>query len=68
MTIAIIGEVKRRVNRRVEARRLIEGMVVVTDVRNGGGVLLLPSGTRLTSTTAERLSNLLDHTLIDVAA
>jgi CheY-like chemotaxis protein len=68
MTLAIIGEVKRRANRRVPARRLIEGMVVVTDVRNGGGMLLLPSGTRLTATTAERLSNLLDHTLIEVTA
>jgi CheY-like chemotaxis protein len=68
VTLAIIGEVKRRGNRRIQARRLIEGMVVVNDVRNDGGVLLLPSGTRLTTTTADRLGNLLDLTLIEVSA
>jgi hypothetical protein len=68
LMVAMIGEVRRRANRRIPAHRLSEGMVVVGDVRNGGGVLLLPSGTRLTSTTAERLSNLLDLTLVEVAA
>jgi DNA-binding response OmpR family regulator len=64
----LIADVRVRPNRRVPARRLAEGMVVVKDVVNGAGVLLLPSGTRLTSTTAERLSRLLDQTLIDVCA
>ena len=64
----LIADARTRANRRVPARRLAEGMVVVKDVLNGAGVLLLPSGTRLTSTTAERLSRLLDQTLIDVCA
>jgi len=68
MTIAVIGEVRRRANRRIPARRLIEGMVVVKDVVSHAGMLLLPAGTRLTSTTATRLSNLLDLTLVEVAA
>jgi len=66
--IGLIADARTRLNRRVPARRLAEGMVVVKDVMNGSGVLLLPSGTRLTSTTAERLSYLLDQTLIDVCA
>ena len=66
--IGVIGEIRRRANRRIPARRLREGMVVVGDVRNGAGVLLLPSGTRLTSTTAERLSSLLDRMFVEVTA
>ena len=64
----LVADARTRANRRVPARRLAEGMVVVKDILNGAGVLLLPSGTRLTSTTAERLSRLLDQTLIDVCA
>jgi DNA-binding response OmpR family regulator len=67
-TLGLVADVRRRPNRRVQARRLIEGMVVVEDVCNGSGVLLLPSGTRLTATTAERLSRLLDRTVIEVCA
>jgi DNA-binding response OmpR family regulator len=66
--LGLVADVRRRPNRRVPARRLAEGMVVVENVCNGAGVLLLPSGTRLTSTTAERLSRLLDQTLIEVCA
>jgi len=68
VTIAVIGEVRRRANRQIPARRLIEGMIVVKDVLSHAGVLLLPGGTRLTSTTASRLSNLLDLTLVEVVA
>jgi len=67
-SIAVIGEVRRRANCRIPARRLIEGMVVVSDVRNNAGLLLLTSGTRLTSTTAQRLSNILDSMMIEVSA
>jgi DNA-binding response OmpR family regulator len=67
--LGLVADLRRRPNRRVQARRLAEGMVVVADVCNGAGVLLLPSGTRLTSSTAERLSHLLDdHALIEVCA
>lgn len=65
--LAVIGEVRHRANRRIPARGLIEGMVVVADVHNGLGTLLLPSGTRLTVTTAERLSALLDTALVEVS-
>ena len=66
--VGLVADVRRRPNRRVPAGRLAEGMVVVSDVCNGTGVLLLPSGTRLTSTTAERLSRLLGQTIIEVCA
>jgi CheY-like chemotaxis protein len=66
-SVAVIGEIRRRANRRIPARRLCEGMVVVADVRNQVGTLLVPSGTRLTLTTAERLSNLLDSALIEIS-
>jgi CheY-like chemotaxis protein len=66
--LAVIGEVRRRANRRIPATRLTEGMVVVGNVCNSAGVLLLLSGTRLTSTTVARLSNMLDTTLIEVSS
>jgi DNA-binding response OmpR family regulator len=65
--VIVVGEVRRRVNRQIPARRLAEGMVVAGDVLNSAGVLLLASGTRLTATTAERLSRLLDTALVDVS-
>lgn len=67
--VGVIGEVRRRAIRRIPAVRLREGMIIVTDVRSRAGALLLASGTRLTSTSAERLSALLDDgTLVDVTA
>lgn len=68
VALAVIAEVYRRTSRRVSARRLVEGMVVASDVRNQAGVLLLPSGTRLTLTTAQRLSHILDTELVEVAS
>jgi len=65
--LVVVSEAKQRANRKIPARKLVEGMVVVSDVRNPAGLLLLPSGTRLTSTTASRLSNLLDVALVEVA-
>jgi CheY-like chemotaxis protein len=54
---------------RVSAGDLKEGMVLVRDLRNDAGLLLVPSGTRLTSSAAERVSRLLgrDH-LVEVSA
>lgn len=67
-TLALVGEVRRRANERVSAAKLTEGMVVAYDVRNEGGVLLVPAGARLTSTSATRLANLLGaRVFIDVA-
>ena len=58
VSLAVIAEIRARPNRRVPARGLIEGMVLVDDVKNAAGLLLLPAGTRLTETTAERLRRL----------
>jgi CheY-like chemotaxis protein len=54
---------------RVPASDLKEGMVLVRDLRNDAGLLLVPSGTRLTVSAAERVSRLLgrDH-LVEVSA
>jgi CheY-like chemotaxis protein len=57
--IAVLGEVRKIETLRVSATKLCEGMVLAHDVRSEGGVLLVPAGSRLTSTTASRLSQLL---------
>jgi hypothetical protein len=46
-------------DQRVPASSLAEGMVLVHDVRNEGGILLAPAGSRLTSTTAAKLAQML---------
>lgn len=53
----------------VPASDLKEGMVLVRDLRNDSGLLLVPSGTRLTSSAAARVSRLLgnDH-LVEISA
>ena len=67
-SIVLVGELKERANQHVTATKLREGMVVVRDVRNEAGALLVPAGTCLTSTTAERVARLLDaRTVIEVA-
>jgi CheY-like chemotaxis protein len=67
-SLAVVGEIRNLANERVSAANLIEGMVVAYDVRNQGGVLLVPAGTRLTSTSAARLANLLGPKFfVDVA-
>ncbi|HEY4244454.1 MAG TPA: hypothetical protein VGM88_31790 [Kofleriaceae bacterium] len=66
--LTVIAHIRTRANRRVPARVLCEGMVVIGDVRNAAGMLLLPAGTRLTSTTADRLGKLLDSSLIEVSS
>ena len=67
VSIAVIGEIRRRANRRIPAQRLSEGMIVVNDVHSDAGLLLLPAGTRLTSTTADNLRDLLDLAVIEVS-
>ena len=67
-TLAVVGEIRSRANERISAAKLTEGMVVAYDVRNEGGILLVPAGARLTSTSATRLANLLGaRVFIDVA-
>jgi len=57
--LAVVGEIRTRENQRVAASALAEGMVLAFDVRNEGGMLLVPAGARLTSTTAAKLAGLL---------
>lgn len=57
--LAVVGEARQRSNERVKASELSEGMVLAHDVRNEGGILLAPAGSRLTGTSAARLAKLL---------
>jgi CheY-like chemotaxis protein len=54
--IGILGKVIRRESVRLPARKLREGMVMVSDLRKPDGVLLVAAGTRLTWTTAEQVT------------
>jgi DNA-binding response OmpR family regulator len=61
-------ELIERKNQRVPAAALREGMVVVTDLRSSAGALLVAGGTRITSTSAERIGRALgDRFLVEVA-
>lgn len=57
--LAVVGEARQRANERVAASQLSEGMVLAHDVRNEGGILLAPAGSRLTSTSAAKLAKML---------
>lgn len=57
--LALVGEIRELTNQRVAASDLSEGMIPAHDVRNDDGVLLVAAGTRLTATSAARLSKLL---------
>jgi CheY-like chemotaxis protein len=57
--LAVVGEIRSRSNERISAAQLTEGMVLAHDIRNEGGVLLVPAGSRLTSTSATRLAAML---------
>ena len=66
--IVLVAEVRSKENQRVAATELSEGMIVITDVCNDGGLLLVPAGSRLTSTSAARLGRLLgSRFFVDVA-
>ena len=56
---AVVGEILARGNERISAAKLAEGMVIAHDVRNESGILLVPAGARLTSTSALRLAAML---------
>jgi CheY-like chemotaxis protein len=67
--IGIVAEVNRRANQRVPIAQVREGMVTAHDLRNDTGALILPAGTRLTTSSVERLSGLLGaRFVIDVMA
>ena len=66
--LAVVGEIAKRGNERVPACRLCEGMVLVHDLRSDSGALLMTAGSRLTSTSASRLAQLLGpQCMIEVA-
>jgi CheY-like chemotaxis protein len=55
----VVGAIKSKQNQRVAASKLAEGMIVVHDIRNEGGLLLVPAGSRLTSSSAAQLARVL---------
>lgn len=58
-SVAVIGVIQSKENQRVLATELSEGMVIVHEVRNAGGLLLVPAGLRLTSSSAAKLAKVL---------
>lgn len=68
-TIAIFCTVSvaQQPNEVVAAHKLQEGMVIVCVVCNDSGALLVPAGTRITSSTATRIAAALGEKLIEVS-
>jgi DNA-binding response OmpR family regulator len=58
-SIALIAEIKRLQNQRILASKLTEGMILAHDIRNESGILLVAGGSRLTTTSANRLAQML---------
>lgn len=66
--LALVGEIRSRSNEHVSAALLTEGMILAQDIRNESGVLLVPAGSRLTATSANRLAAMLGpHFFVEVA-
>ena len=57
--LAVVGEIRTRSNERISAAQLAEGMILAHDIRSEGGVLIVPAGSRLTATSANRLAAML---------
>ena len=67
-TVAVVVEVWRTKQVRLEAAKLCEGMVVTRDLLNAAGAILLPAGTCLTSNLAARVvQNLGGRFVVEVA-
>lgn len=63
--VALVTQRKQR----LAANLLREGMVLTKDIRTDAGLLLIPSGTRLTSTSADRVARLLGpERLVEILA
>jgi hypothetical protein len=58
-TVLLACQIRRRGNQRLPASELTEGMVLLNDLRSRNGVLLASAGSRLTETTAAKLSQVL---------
>jgi len=66
--LALAVQIVERENQRVPASKLTEGMVLAHDLRNDGGILLVPAGSRLSGTSAARLAKMLgDSIYLEVA-
>jgi hypothetical protein len=66
--LALAVQIVERENQRVPASKLTEGMVLAHDLRNEGGILLVPAGSRLSGTSAARLAKMLgDSVYLEVA-
>jgi CheY-like chemotaxis protein len=66
--LALAVQIVERANQRVPASKLTEGMVLAHDLRNDGGILLVPAGSRLSGTSAARLAKMLgDSVYLEVA-
>lgn len=66
--LGVAAEIRERENQRVPASKLTEGMVLAHDLRNDGGILLVPAGSRLSGTSAAKLAKLLgDSIYLEVA-
>jgi CheY-like chemotaxis protein len=69
MRVGVRIAVRTRALERVTPDKLREGMVVGRDIVNADGVLLIPSGTRLTEATVMRLATILrPRALVEIAA
>ena len=55
-------------NERILARNLREGMVLVVDLRNTEGILLVKAGTRISSALARRLAASIPDQSVEVSA
>lgn len=69
IAIAFAVSIVKQKTERLAASLLREGMILTKDLRNDAGLLLIPCGTRLTSTAAERVAVLLGgDRLVEIVA
>ena len=67
--VAVEVELRESGLQRVKAGELREGMVLTRDLLNANGMMLVRSGTRLTSSNVSRISQLIPpHLVVEVAA
>ena len=63
----VVIAVRSQARIKVRAAFLREGMVVASDILNEGGLLLVRAGTRLTETSASRISRLMPEVEVELA-
>ena len=68
VSVFIEVELRSRGSHQVRLGELEEGMVLSTDLLNASGMLLVRGGTRLTSSSIERLGRMIpDHVIVEVS-